>query len=241
MRLRALMVDVDGVIVRHPVGRTWYSDLYVDLGIDPEELDRRFFGPCFDEVLEGRRDLLDALDAILPSLGSVSSTELVEYWFSHDATLDDVLLADLRDAKRKGGFELHLATDQEPHRARFLWEVLRLCDDFDAMHYAADVGARKSERVFYRTVELRTGLWPEEHCLLDDRAENVDAARAAGWQAFLWSSRSRFKDVLACIPGSGLTSDEEFVLQDSPMIVRVGDTVRRENNLQAASVSCSIT
>lgn len=195
MQIRALMVDVDGVVVRHPAGRSWQSDLHEDLGIDPDELDRSFFKIHFDDVIIGRADLVDRLDAVLPRLGSISSGDLIDYWFEHDATLDDVLLADLANVRRRG-LLLHLATVQEHHRARFLWESLGLRDHFDAMHYAADVGARKSEVAFYRVVESRTGLCSAQHCLIDDSSENVHAAREAGWQAFLWLPHSRLRDVL---------------------------------------------
>ena len=85
---------------------------------------------------------------------------------------------------------------QEHHRAHYLWETLGLRERFGAMHYAADVGYRKVEPGFYDVVQRRTRLGPELHCLIDDSQENVDAARAAGWRAFLWRPASRLTDVL---------------------------------------------
>lgn len=197
----ALMVDVDGVVVHGP--GAWHDGLKADLGIDPDELHRRFFAAHWDDVLAGRADLFDRLDAVLPGFCTVSSRELADYWFHHDAAVDDRLLADLAEAGRRGA-ELHLATDQEHHRARFLWNSLGLRDHFSAMHYAADVGARKIETAFYRAVESRTGLAPDRHCLVDDGERNVVAARRAGWHAFQWSPESRVSDVLRDLDlGSG--------------------------------------
>jgi putative hydrolase of the HAD superfamily len=197
--VRVLMVDVDGVVVRRPDGRRWDADLRADLGIDPDELQEAFFGAHFGDVLAGRADLFERLDQVLPRLGPVTSRELVDYWFAHDATLDDALLDDLATA-RAGGLDAHLATVQEHHRARFLWESLRLREHFTAMHYAADVGHRKGAPEFYRVVASRTGLRPEEHCLLDDDPGNVDTARRAGWHAELWAPGSRLADVLGAVP-----------------------------------------
>ncbi|HEY1711524.1 MAG TPA: HAD-IA family hydrolase [Solirubrobacteraceae bacterium] len=59
--------------------------------------------------------------------------------------------------------------------------------------------ATKSDPAFYSRVERRTGLAPGAHCLIDDRIENVEAARDAGWQAFLWTASSRLRDVLRSI------------------------------------------
>lgn len=192
------MLDVDGVLVRDPEARPWTADLQVELGIDPAALASEFFDIYFGEVLLGRADLIERLDQVLPRLGAVSSGELVAYWFTRDSTLDAQLLADL-DAARSQQLQLHLATLQEHRRASFLWEQLGLREHFDAMHYSAALGAAKSDPAFYRTVEGRTGLAPGAHCLIDDRVENVEAARLAGWQAFLWTPCSRLRDVLRSI------------------------------------------
>jgi len=189
------MLDVDGVVVRDPGGGAWTDALQADLGVDPEELDRRFFRVHFGDVLAGRADLFDRLDLVLPSLGSVRSTELVDYWFTHDATLDERLLTDLARARDRG-IMAHLATIQEHHRAQFLWRSVGLCERFAAMHYSAEMGAFKLEPAFYRIIESRTGLAPAEHCLIDDRAENVNAAQDAGWQAVQWTAGRRLAEVL---------------------------------------------
>jgi putative hydrolase of the HAD superfamily len=192
------MLDVDGVVVRDPEARPWTADLQVELGIDPALLSSEFFDVYFDEVLLGRADLIERLDRVLPTLGAVSSSELVAYRFTRDSVLDARLLADL-DAARSQGLQLHLATLQEHRRASFLWDQLGLCEHFDAMHYSAALGATKSDPAFYSRVERRTGLAPGAHCLIDDRIENVEAARDAGWQAFLWTASSRLRDVLRSI------------------------------------------
>jgi putative hydrolase of the HAD superfamily len=192
------MVDVDGVVVRRPDGRGWDANLEADLGIRTADLDRVFFRVHFDDVVAGRADLFERLDAVLPRLGPVTAHELVDYWFAHDATLDQQLLADLGAARVKG-FDAHLATVQEHHRARYLWQTLGLRERFSAIHYAADVGFRKTEAGFYAVVQSRTGLPPDQLCLVDDSPENVEAARAAGWAAFCWSPSATLGDVLATL------------------------------------------
>ncbi len=189
------MIDVDGVVVRRPEGRPWYVNLQADLGIDPAMLNTLFFGEHFDDVVCGRADLFERLDLVMPMLGHVSSRELVDYWFTQDATLDDQLLSDLEQAKAQG-FDLHLATVQEHHRARYLWDTLSLREHFTRMHYAADVGYGKTDAAFYRVIESRTGLRPAEHCLVDDSEPNVVAARRVGWRAFHWTPEARVADVL---------------------------------------------
>lgn len=196
MSLRALMVDVDGVLVRHEEDQRWDSTLLVDMGINPDELGSEFFAPHFMDIVLGRADLAERLSLVLADIApNVPARELMDYWFSHDAPIDAALLLELRSA-RQSGLQLHLATVQEHHRARYLWETLNLCDDFDAMHYAADLGYAKPDPQFYKTIEQRTGFLPEELLLIDDRADNVTAAISAGWSGQLWTPLSKLSDVL---------------------------------------------
>lgn len=199
MALRALMVDVDGVLIRHDPGLRWDSRLREDLGVDPEDLSSRFFAKHFADVTHGRADLAERLDVVLAEIAPrVPASRLMEYWFGHDAPVDATLLGDLRRAKKRG-LQLHLATVQEHHRARYLWEELDLRADFDGMHYSAELGCAKPDAAFFTAIEGRVDLAPEEMLLLDDRGENVDAARGCGWAAHLWTPASRLRDVLASI------------------------------------------
>lgn len=196
MLLRALMVDVDGVLIRREEGQSWDSTLLVDMGIHPDKLNSEFFAPHFKEVVLGRADLTERLGLVLTEIApDVHAQELMDYWFSHDAQIDAALLLELRGARRSG-LQLHLATVQEHHRARYLWETLTFCEDFDAMHYAADLGYAKPDPQFYKAIERRTGFLPEEMLLIDDRSVNVTAAVSAGWGGHLWTPQSKLSDVL---------------------------------------------
>jgi putative hydrolase of the HAD superfamily len=195
--LKALMVDVDGVVVAHPPGKGWSDDLLADLGLDPSKLVEVFFTPNFDDIVHGRCDMFERLEPALAQIAPhVTAHQLVDYWFAKDSPLDITLLNDLA-ATRAGGLQLHLATVQEHHRARYLWETLALKDRFDAMHYAADLGCKKPHPDFYARIGERTGLAPHEMRLIDDKLDNVQAAVAAGWSGFHWVRGSTLKQALA--------------------------------------------
>lgn len=191
------MVDVDGVLITSPGGRLWSHDLEADLGLDPKVLQARFFAPHWEDVILGRADLHDRLGPVLAEAAPhLTSQALCDYWFQKDAVVDEALLDDLA-ALRAEGVAVHLATVQEHHRARYLWDTLGFRRRFEAMHYAADLGRRKPEAAFFRAIETRTGLTPAELLLLDDKAENVEGARACGWRAALWDGSARLAEVLA--------------------------------------------
>lgn len=197
MTLKALMVDVDGVIIVRPDGRPWTSSLKADIGLDPAILQANFFAPHWPDVLLGRVDLHDRLRAVLAEIAPHLTTQaLVDYWFAKDAHLDHALLGDLAVVRARG-VQLHLATLQEHHRARYLWDDLDLKSRFDAMHYAADLGCRKPDPAFFRAIEARTGFAPSEMLLIDDGAHNVEGALACGWRAVLWDGSCRLAQVLA--------------------------------------------
>jgi putative hydrolase of the HAD superfamily len=189
------MVDVDGVvIVPRPGG--WAAEMERDLGLPVETLQAHFFKPHWDDIAHGRARLHERLARVLADHAPhLTSRRVAAYWFAQDAQLDHTLLADLA-ALRKTGIGLHLATVQEHERARHLWDTLRLRDCFDAIHYSADLGCGKPDPAFYAAVEARTGFVPADLVLIDDRAANVEAARAAGWGGVLWDGTRRLADVL---------------------------------------------
>ncbi len=61
MRPAVLMVDVDGVVVRHPDPSGWSGRIEEDLGIPRRALQARFFEPCWDDVVHGRASLRERL------------------------------------------------------------------------------------------------------------------------------------------------------------------------------------
>jgi len=201
MTLKALMVDVDGVLVHPRAGGHWSDGLETDLGLSRADLDRAFFAPHWDDIALGRADLHERLAPVLAKIAPhLTSDVLADYWFAADARLDETLLADLADLRAQG-LVLHLATVQEHHRARYLWETLELSRRFDVMHYAADLGAAKPDPAFYAAIEARTGFAAEDLALLDDRPANVAAAQARGWGGLLWDGRSSIRQLLEELPG----------------------------------------
>jgi len=197
MNRRAIMVDVDGVLVRHPDPGGWSAQLERDLGIPTARLQKAFFTPHWDDVIHGRAALRDRLAPVLAEIAPrVGCDMLIDYWFENDAHLDQRLLVELGDLRRDG-FELHLATVQEHDRAAYLWDRLGLRDHFDGMHYAAGIGHAKPAAEFYRAIERRTGLAPPAIFFIDDSPANVAAARACGWMAALWSGEDALRSLMA--------------------------------------------
>jgi putative hydrolase of the HAD superfamily len=196
MTLKVLMVDVDGVIVRHPDPKGWSANLEADLGLQVEDLQVAFFQPHFHDIVLGRATLRERLAPVLAEIAPhLTCDALCTYWFEQDSVLDNDLLDQLA-AVRDTGIELHLATVQEHERANYLWTHLALNQRFDAMHYAAALGHAKPAPEFFAAIEAATGFAPREMFFIDDNAANVDAARSRGWPAAVWTGNDRLSDLL---------------------------------------------
>lgn len=61
---------------------------------------------------------------------------------------------------------------------------------FDRLLFSADVGVAKPSQDIYRRADLEFRTRPEDVVFFDDRAENVRAARAHGWDAHVWAGVS---------------------------------------------------
>jgi putative hydrolase of the HAD superfamily len=190
------MVDVDGVVVVHPDPRGWSAELERDLGLSAARLQEAFFKPHFGDIVHGRAELFERLGPVLAEIAPHLSAEtLVSYWFEHDAHLDHDLLDQLAEVRNRG-IQLHLATVQEHRRADYLWRTLGFQHRFDAIHYAADIGWAKPASEFFANIEARTGFRGGELFFIDDRLENVEAARALGWRAAVWTGEHRLADLM---------------------------------------------
>jgi putative hydrolase of the HAD superfamily len=190
--IKALMVDVDGVLVdgRPEDGRHWQTSMEEDLGFTPDALHEQFFAPYWENIVLGRAGLMEHLTTALQKIAPhVNPAQFVSYWFERDSRLVTPFLAELSLA-RSARIRVYLATNQEHLRAAYLMEKLGLAEHVDGIFYSARLGAKKPDVEFFAKVHAAVGLRGEEILLVDDSRQNVEAALEAGWQAFHWTKHS---------------------------------------------------
>jgi putative hydrolase of the HAD superfamily len=154
--IRALMVDVDGVLVsgRPEDGRPWASGIQDDLGFSVDQLQREFFAPHWNDIVTGRSTLNQHLKPALAKIAPhLSYEDFVAYWFGNDARLNVELLEQL-DQQRSSGRRVYLATNQEHSRAAHLMEVLGLASHCDGIYYSAALGCKKPDKNFFERVSV---------------------------------------------------------------------------------------
>jgi putative hydrolase of the HAD superfamily len=196
-----LALDIDGVVSLAQPGSAapWYATLKEDLDLDYAAIERDFFRRDFLEVLRGRLDLYVALQEYLVPLDLGDRLEaFVAYWFEKDCVIDRAVLAQADAWRQRTGGRCFAASNQEHHRVAYLREQGGLGAHFDEIIYSAALGVCKPERVFYTNAQARMGVTVAQSILfVDDKAENVDAARAAGWRAMLYRGPESLAKALA--------------------------------------------
>jgi len=183
--IRALLFDGDGVLL---VGGPFTRALEREHGIAAAAL-QGFFRKEFAACLEGSAPIEAAIAPYLAACGWSGGVEaFLRFWFETENAVDTDLLR-LIDHARSIGTRCYLASNQERRRAAYIAEQMALARRFDGLFFSCDLGVRKPAAAFFDAVAEALAPVPREAILLwDDAVANVEAARAAGLQAELYTT-----------------------------------------------------
>lgn len=173
----AILFDADEVI------QTWardYRAMFATLIRPGADVDA-----FIDDIFAAEAPCLASLDEVAPRLAPV-----LAQWES-SGTAEDVLtifttvhtdphILQIVQDLRRGGVACHLASNQQAHRAAFMSHTLGYAQIFDSLFYSCEIGARKPEAAYFAAVLTQLRIDPAHLLFIDDRAENVAAARQAG-------------------------------------------------------------
>lgn len=183
----AILLDADGVIQLAPD----YLHMSLVEAIGRPACEREL---CMDAVfaaeapaLTGDADFEVGLEAALIRLEARCDVEAVlRHW---RMIVPEAGILSLVRQMRGAGVCCALASNQERNRARHMSDTLGYSEVFDAQFYSCHVGHTKpSERYFHEVVRA-SGVQPESTLFIDDRLDNVEAARRCGLlaeQFVLW-------------------------------------------------------
>jgi len=184
--IKAIFFDVDDVLIQ---GRDengsyrWKKNIYEDLGILIEETPK-LFNHKWPDVLLGKIDTLDRISEFLSEIGAkISAKDFLNYWLKHDTKFDNQML-NLAQALKDYGYPLYLATNQEEHRSKYLYETLGLKNIFSEIYSSSFVGLKKPDPAYFSALEHRVHLRPGEIIFIDDSLENVNSAIKCGWMSY---------------------------------------------------------
>ena len=110
--------------------------------------------------------------------------------------VNEKLLETLKYFKNKN-FKLYLATNQNQEGSHFIWEKLSFKENFHEIFSSCYIGYKKPHKKFYIEVERKLRCKSDEVLFVDDREENVEAARKQGWKAYHYKNKEDLKkDIL---------------------------------------------
>ena len=105
------------------------------------------------------------------------------------------MVALVREVARRATCAVLSNTD--PSHAAYISAELGLGDDLSWWMTSYDVASMKPEPAIYRAAIERARVPPESILFVDDRADNVEAARAAGIDAIVFPGYERLLEALA--------------------------------------------
>jgi putative hydrolase of the HAD superfamily len=188
-----VIFDVDGVLVR---GGAFGERLLRELRLRRAALDAFWRGP-FVQCSLGLSDLKAEVAPFLEEWGYDGSVDdYLEAWFEADSAVNAEVFEEVERLRRRG-VPCHVASTQERYRAAYLEGTMGLATRFDRLFFSCRLGVKKPQREFYERVTGELGVAPGSLLFIDDQPANVDAARAAGWNAEVYAFGDDLRALLA--------------------------------------------
>lgn len=184
--IKAILFDCDGVIIRK---EKYFSQrlkeergTVIDLSGHAD-----FFKNEFLLCQKGRADLRQELAKLLDVWGwTGTAEELMEYWFSGERDID-LEIRDYIISLRNNGIKTYLSTNNEKYRLNYLWEEVGLKNIFDGKLPSCELGALKSENLFWQEAYKHLSPTEKSEILVWDDAESaIVGAKDFGFNAELY-------------------------------------------------------
>ncbi|MFT4172236.1 MAG: HAD-IA family hydrolase [Rhodocyclaceae bacterium] len=185
MTIKNILFDADGVL-QSPTTH-WQPALQSVLALADESQAKAVLDDVFQaetEVLESEAGFIERLEAVLAKWGRPGRLSETLHVLQAIDVHEDIMHT--VQAVRRAGIRCHIASNQQSLRARHMSEVLNYRSLFDGEFYSCFVGAAKPKLEFFETVVAHLGCSARDVLFLDDRVDNVEAAKRAGLNAMVF-------------------------------------------------------
>jgi putative hydrolase of the HAD superfamily len=205
--IKNILFDADGVL--QYATQHWQPALQSVLMLEDEAHAKAIADDILEAetaVLESANGFVEKLEAVLVKwnrAGFLSETLNVLHSIER---YDDVMQA--VQAVRSSGIRCHIASNQQALRAKHMSECLDYRAQFDSEFYSCFVGAAKPKPKFFESVIARLGCEASAVLFLDDRADNVEAARQAGLNAMVTYGKDGALSLRRQLAGFGVFVDQ---------------------------------
>jgi putative hydrolase of the HAD superfamily len=187
-QLDAVIFDLDGVI------RDWNDEAMADLeaafGIDPGAILAVGFGPELGPAATtGRityREWMDEIRRRIIAAYGVGVAGALDEWEANVGMVDTEMLAVLREVRQRCTAAV---LSNGTTRLRRDLHTLDLIDEFDVIFNTAEIGIAKPDPAVFHHVLAELAVPVDRVVFIDDLAENVEGAHAAGLRAHRHTDR----------------------------------------------------
>jgi putative hydrolase of the HAD superfamily len=200
--IETVLWDADGVLQRVPNG--WEESMRPAVAGRVDDVDAFLAEASREErpALTGEVRWLDVLPGLLERWGIADSFDtLVGIWLSIEEVPGT---RDVVRSLRSAGIRCCLATNQDVRRATYMRTEMGYDDLLDDVFVSCDLGVAKPDPAYFTTILDRLDAPADRVLFVDDNAKNVDAARAVGLAAEVWSSDLGLAELESTLRGHGL-------------------------------------
>lgn len=177
--MKAILLDMYGVIVKQTGDdfAPYVQKSFPELGA--EEINTLWYKADIGE--------LTSLE-VWEGLGFQGDLEQIEKEYLDTIELNDGLLEFIHAVK--GKYKLAIISNDSSRWSKYIREKFELNQYFDVISISGDLKIRKpDERIFLLTAE-KLGVRPEDCFYVDDRRNNLEAAKKLGMKQILLNSRN---------------------------------------------------
>lgn len=184
--IQATFWDFAGVLL-HTVRGSFNSLLAERLDVPLIEIQRLINSPMNDRWDINEIDDETFYTYMLDTLNQPRERiTIIQRFFSHDFYIDEQLLAYIKSLK--GRYLTVLLTNFPAHIHDFMRTDWIVGDAFDDLVASCDVKLMKPDPAMYQLALDRVGCQPQETVFIDDRAVNIEAAKAMGMHCILFEN-----------------------------------------------------
>ncbi|WGW04197.1 HAD family hydrolase [Tropicibacter oceani] len=204
MTIKAVVFDIGNVLIE------WQPERYYDAVIGKDRRTR-----MFNEVdLHGMNDLVDTGHDFRQTIYDWAEKypqwrDEIRMWHDHWLDLAKPAIPHsvrLLRALRAKGIPVFALTNFGIGTWQIATPVYDFLNEFDRPYVSGQMGVIKPSPRIYQMVEEDSGIAPGALLFTDDRAENIAAARARGWQGHVFDGPQGWAD---CLVAHGLLTQAE--------------------------------
>ena len=195
-RVRALFWDIGGVLLSNGWDREQRARLVKQFGLDPEDFGERH--KLIVPELEAGRLTLDAyLDqTVFCSPASFSRDAFVQAMYAQSEPHEETLSL-ARELAHLGQLRMYALNNESRELNAHRIKTFGLGDFLLGFFSSCYLGMTKPSPLIYKLALDLAHVAPQEAVMIDDRAQNVEAARRVGMQAVQYQDAGQLAAALA--------------------------------------------